>query len=57
MSPGRRLPACPGTGSSATGSFPELEIPLEEDWSTREFERSDLPDRRLRAHLKGLGQA
>ncbi len=39
------------------GSFPELHLGLAEHWSTREFERSDLPDRRLRERLKALGQA
>jgi len=39
------------------GSFPELDLGAAEHWSTREFERSDLPDRRLRERLKALGQA
>ena len=40
------------------GSFPRLDFDSEEaHWSVREFERSDLPDRRLRERLKAMGGA
>ena len=40
------------------GSFPRLDFDSEEaHWSAREFERSDLPDRRLRERLKAMGGA
>ncbi len=40
------------------GGFPRLDFDSEEaHWSAREFERSDLPNRRLREQLKALGGA
>ncbi len=40
------------------GAFPRLDFDSEaEHWSGREFERSDLPDRRLRERLKAIGGA
>ncbi len=40
------------------GGFPRLDFDGEEaHWSVRKFERSDLPDRRLREWLKAMGGA
>ena len=39
------------------GRFPPLELDEDAPWSRREFERSDLPDRRLRERLLTMGEA
>ena len=39
------------------GRFPPLELDEDAPWSRREFERSDLPDRRLRERLLTIGEA
>ena len=39
------------------GRFPALELDEDAPWSRREFERSDLPDRRLRERLLTMGEA
>ena len=39
------------------GSFPELELDDDADWSVREYSRSDLPDGRLRQRLERVGAA
>ena len=39
------------------GQFPPLELDEDAPWSRCEFERSDLPDRRLRERLLTMGEA
>ena len=38
------------------GRFPALELPEEASWAEREFQRSDLPDGRLRERLVRMGR-